>query len=297
MSKSIQWDDQRIFLALVETGSLSAAARRLGVTHPTVRARLEALERTVGAVLFTRSPLGLVPTDLALELVQPARQMAAASDLFVRSASGDPKKIEGAVRLSVPEIVGVEILPRSLERLRHRHPGLRIEVSLSNHLANVLTNEVDIAIRTVSPKQGQLIVRRIARWPLGHYAAESYLARRGTPESFADLASHDLIGPDRDPGDLAVAASLGPIFASSRFVFRCDSHPAQLSAVRSGIGIAVSQVQIGDADAALKRVLPDVTLGELDVWLVSHENLVGSPRVRAVLDHLAQDLSPKADRA
>lgn len=286
MSGSISWDDQRIFLAVLEEGSLSGAARRLGVSHPTVRSRLEALEAALGTVLFTRSVNGLTPTDSAEALREPARTMAMASDLFIRHASGTPGEIAGVVRISVPEFMGIEVIPAMLRVLRDTHPAIRIELSLSNAPADLLAQEVDVAVRTVSPKQEALVAKKVASIPLGFFASVDYLERRGVPQTFEDLGRHDMIGPDRTLSDLALVERLEAGFSQVRFVLRTDSHPAQIAAARAGIGIAVAQVPVGLRDPRLRQVLPDVTALVLDTWVVTHENLSKVPRVRAVFDSL-----------
>lgn len=288
MSNPISWDDQRIFLAVLEEGSLSGAARRLGVSHPTVRSRLEALEAALGTVLFTRSVNGLTPTESAETLRAPARTMAMASDLFVRHAASPPGRIAGVVRASVPDFMGIEVIPAMLSRLRAAHPDIRMELSLSNAPADLLAQEVDIAVRTVTPKQEALVARKVAAIPLGFFASPDYLARRGIPATMADLAEHDMIGPDRNATDLAFAERLGHGFAALRFVLRTDSHPAQLAAARAGVGIAMAQTPVASRDPRLRRVLPDVTPVVMDTWIVTHENLSKTPRVRAVFDSLAE---------
>lgn len=286
MSKAIDWNDQRAFMAVVETGSLSAAARQLGVTQPTVRARIESLEHVLGTVLFTRSINGLMPTDRAAALIAPARAMASASDAFVRAASAEPGEIAGVVRLSVSEFVGVEVLPGMLAELRQRHPRLILEVVLSNASAAILEQEVDIAVRMHQPKQGSLVARKVTSITLGLFAHRDYLTRRGDPVELCDLDTHDLIGPDRSSADLALAAKVFPMVGRDRFVLRTDSHPAQLAAARAGLGIATVQCETGEADPLLRRVLPCVEVGSLDTWIVTHDSLRPVPKVRAVFDYL-----------
>ena len=287
MSTQISWDDQRLFLAVLEEGSLSAAARRLALSQPTVRVRIERLERSLGAVLFTRSANGLAPTNEALALHEPARAMAMASEHFVRLASAPVGEIGGTVRLSVPEFMGVEIVPWILADLRKAQPAIQIELSLSNAPANLLEQEADLAIRTFAPKQEALISRKVASIPLGFFASPDYLARRGTPVDLAELAMHDLIGSDRDPSDQALARSLAPGQPASFWVLRTDSHPAQIAAARAGVGICVVQVPVGQRDPHLRHVLPGFTVTTLDTWVVAHENLRNVPRVRAVFDALS----------
>lgn len=294
MSDIIGWDDQRIFLAVLEEGSLSAAARRLGLSHPTVRSRIETLERQLGTVLFTRSVNGLTPTETAEALREPARAMAMASDFFVRQASASGGEAAGTVRISVPDLMGVEVIPAMLARLRETHPAIRIELSLSNLPADLLAQEVDVAVRTVAPKQDALVARKVAAIPLGFFASQAYVERRGRPATLAELAEHDVVGPDRSRSDLALVGRLGTL-TRDRFVLRTDSHPAHVAAARAGVGIAVAQVPIGERDPNLVRILPDLDVAVLETWIVTHENLARVPRVRAVFDSLVdsfREMSP-----
>ena len=286
MNRRIDWEDQRAFLAVLEGGSLSAAARQLGVAQPTVRARIEALEQALGTTLFTRSVRGLTPTAQARALGAAARAMAHASDAFARLASAAVDVPAGIVRLGVSEFVGVAVLPEMLAPLRLSHPDLRIELVLSNSAADLLEQEADIAVRMHPPRQEALVAAKVPSIPLGLFAHRDYLARRGLPMNFADLAMHDMIGPDRAPSDLAIVAQVFPDLDRSRFMIRTDSHPAQLAAIRAGLGIGVVQRPVALADPALCAVLPDLVVTTLDTWIVTHENLRGLPRVAALFDHL-----------
>ena len=205
------WDDQRAFLAVIDGGSLSEAARQLGLSQPTVRARIAALEAALGDALFTRAVNGMVPTKQALGLAKHVRAMQRASAALVRAASAPSGTVAGTVRLSVSEFVGIEVVPSMLASLRVLHPELRIELVLSNSSANLLEQEVDIALRMTAPKQQALVARKVATIPLGLFAHRSYLADRGTPEKIGDLTTHDLIGPDRSRDDLALAGRPCPI--------------------------------------------------------------------------------------
>jgi DNA-binding transcriptional LysR family regulator len=288
MDRSIDWDNQRAFLAVLEEGSLSAAARRLGVAQPTLRARIEALEHALDTVLFTRSVRGLTPTEQARALGRSARAMARASEAFVRAASARPGEVEGIVRLSVAEMIGIEVLPAMLADLRKRHSRLIVEIELSNVAANVLEQEVDVAVRMHPPRQEALVARKVASIPLGLFAHVEYLSARGVPETIADLAQHDLIGSDRALADREMTQRLLPGIDSSRFVVRTDSHPAQVAAARAGLGIAVVQRPIGLSDPRLRPVLPGFAIPGLDAWIVTHEDLRELPRIRALFDHLAE---------
>jgi DNA-binding transcriptional LysR family regulator len=291
MSRDLSWDYQRTFLAVLETGSLSAAARQLGLTQPTVRARLDALEQALGVVLFTRSINGLVPTDQARNLAGPASIMAAAADAFVRAASAERGKVAGIVRLSVAEVVGMIVLPPIMAQLRAMHPDLIVEVALDNADADLLEQEVDIAVRMHTPRQDVLIARKVDGIPLGLFAHRDYLARRGAPSSVAELAHHDLIGPDRDRRAWELAYKLVPNLAREHVVIRTDSHAAHIAFARAGLGIALMHQPIGRADDLLWPVLPELEIGVLDTWVVMHRDLRQVAKVRAVFDHLVSALS------
>jgi DNA-binding transcriptional LysR family regulator len=290
MSVPISWDDQRAFLAVLDGGSLSAAARQLGWAQPTVRARLEALEHALGTVLFTRSSQGLLPTSQARALHQHVTAMANASEAFQRAASAQHGEIAGAVRLSVSEFVGLEVLPPILVKLRARHPGILVEVAASNSSVDLVHQEADLAVRMHRPSGDALVARKVGELELGFFAHRNYLASRGMPLKLADLASHDIIGPDRSLPDLRLAETVLPPEALSSIVLRTDSHPGQLAAARAGLGIAVVQQPVGRADPNLVPVLPGLALASLPLWLVTHRDLVHVPRVRATFDHLADAL-------
>lgn len=284
------WECQQAFLVVVDTGSLSAAARTLGLTQPTVRHRIEALERAIGQPLFSRAVNGLVPTEEARELATHVRRMAFASEAFYRAARGAGSEISGTVRISVAEFVGIEVLPPLLEPLRECYPKLEFELALSNESADLLGQEADIAIRMHRPRQDALVAKRAGCIPLGFYAAASYLERHGVPECVADLARHALIGSDRSRMDRDFARNLEEKLGQKfHFILRTDSHPAQLAAVRAGLGIGVAQVPVGTR--GLVRVLPGLVVAELEAWIVAHEDLRGSRRIDAVFRHLAAALT------
>lgn len=288
MGTKLSWDDQRAFLAVIETGSLSAAARRLGLSHPTVRARVEALETALGAALFTRSVHGLVPTARAEAMAASARAMAHASEAMLRAASAEATAVAGLVRLGVSEFVGLEVLPPMLRRLRDLHPDLTVEVELSNASADLLDQQVDVAVRMHAPAQTALVAKKVPAIALGLYAHRDYLEVFGVPASRADIARHLFIGPDRNREDLALAGTIADS-AEIRWIARTDSHPAQLALAREGLGIAVVQQPAAARHPELVRVLLDVVLPSLPTWIVTHENLRPLSRVAALFDHLVSE--------
>lgn len=215
--------------------------------------------------------------------------MARASQAFERSASAPPDEIAGVVRLSVSDFIGVAVLPAMLARLRQRHPALILEIEMSNRAANLLEQEVDMAVRMTPPRQAALVARKVPSIALGFYAHVDYLAARGMPGTLEDLNHHDLIGPDRSAMDLDMIAQLLPGLDRKRFTLRMDSHPAQLAALRAGLGIGVIQRAIGDRAPTLLAVLPEFDIGALETWIVIHEDLRDIPRIRAVFEHLVTE--------
>ncbi|WP_207459036.1 LysR family transcriptional regulator [Azospirillum sp. SYSU D00513] len=295
------WDLYRTFLAVLEEGSLSGAARALGVAQPTIGRHIDALEQSVGFPLFTRSQHGLAPTEAALELRPYAEALSSTAAALLRAAgghgAGQGAAVKGTVRVTASEVIGVEVLPPILAALRERHPALSIELALSNAVEDLLRRDADIAVRMVEPVQDALLVRRLGTVTLGLHAHRRYLDRQGRPERIEDLAGHSLIGFDREtPAIRALRAKVPPsLFERSRFALRADSDLAQLAAIRAGFGIGVCQVRLAERDPDLVRLLPEVAL-PLGTWLAMHENLKTAPRCRAVFDALATGLEGHVER-
>ena len=291
------WTLYRTFLAVVDEGSLSGAARQLGLTQPTVARHIDALEAALGANLFLRSQRGLIPTEMALDLKPYAETLASTAAALLRTASARAGEISGSVRVSASDVVGVEHLPPILADLRRRHPGLVVELVLSNAVDDLLQRDADIAVRMVEPVQEALVAQCLPPIALGLHAHRAYLERNGTPTSTEDLARHDLIGFDR--GTPAVRAIVGRFPALDRpaFALRTDSDLAQLAAIRAGFGIGVCQVPVARRDPDLVHILADAMSVDLGLWIVMHEDLKTSARCRAVFDALAHGLAISAARA
>lgn len=293
----ISWDYYRTFLAVLRTGSLSAAARDLAITQPTAGRHVEALEQALGYALFTRSQQGLRPTDASLELAPYAEALAATAAAMARHATGAPSEIAGVVRISASDVIGVEVLPPILAALQEQHPQLIIELSLSDAVEDLLRRDVDIAIRMTSPSQASLVARKVGNIPLGLYAHRHYLERHGVPATPADLSQHRLVGFDRRTPFIriaeerirAIAPSFPPVNQLA-WTYRADSNIAQLAAIRSGAGIGFCQVGIARRDPELQQLLGDVLELPLETWVVTHENLREAPRWRATFDALVQGL-------
>lgn len=283
------WDFYRSFLAVLQQGSLSAAARELGLTQPTIGRHVAALEQAIGAELFTRSQLGLLPTDAAADLRPYAETLAATAAALLRNASGRRDQVSGTVRISASEVIGIEVLPPILAKLQEAHPQLTIELSASDAVEDLLQRQADIAVRMAEPSQDALVVRRIGDIPIGFFAHRRYLEQHGIPQTLADLSEHRLIGFDRQSAYIRMMVTRYPLLDPARFTFKADSSLAQIAAIRAGIGIGLCQRPLGHANADLVHLLPEIGL-PLGTWVAMHENLKTSPRCRVTFDALVTGL-------
>ena len=285
------WELYRTFLEVVRDGSLSGAARKLALTQPTVGRHIDALEASLELSLFTRSPQGLKATPAALDLVGYAETMAAASAALRRTASGGAKADRGTVRVAASEMIGCEVLPPILASFRDSHPGITLELALSNRNEDLLRRDADIAVRMVRPRQKSLVARRIGKSAIGFYAHRSYVEKYGLPKEIAELENHCLIGFDRN--DLALR-SLGELprpVTRDNFGFRCDSDLAPFAALKAGVGIGGCQHNIARRFPHLVPVLAKALRFDLEVWVAMHEDMRSTGRIRVLFDHLAAGLS------
>jgi DNA-binding transcriptional LysR family regulator len=283
---SADWEDHRAFLAVLSAGSLSAAARALNVTQPTIRRRLEALERSVGVALFTRSQTGLTPTEAARTLGKHAEAMQAAAEAFARAASGEAAAPRGTVRITASDVMGAEVLPSMLAELQRLHPRLVLELSLSNRSEDLLRQEADIAVRMVRPAQAALVARHVGDIRLGLFAHRDYLAAHGVPRKLDELNRFAVIGPDRETVDLLALNRHGFGVRREMLTLRTDSQLAQLGAIRAGLGIGLCHAALAARSPELVPVLAADFVYDYPTWIVMHEDLRQVVRVRTCFDHL-----------
>jgi DNA-binding transcriptional LysR family regulator len=287
------WDLYRSFLEVLRTGSLSAAGRALRLTQPTVGRHIASLEQHLGGrALFTRHRSGLLPTEMAIQLRPYAESIAAAAGALLRAASAQETAITGAVRISASEVIGAEVLPPLVSDFRERHPGVVVELSLSNQAADLLRRDADIAVRMVRPTQKALVAKRIGKTALGLHASRKYVEAHGMPRRLEELDGHPLIGFDTTPS-VSRPLNLPPVVRRERFAFRCDSDLGQLAAIRAGFGIGVCQYGIAIAPP-LVSILPRELRFELEMWVVMHEVLRTTARVKLMFDHLVAGLTQYA---
>jgi len=286
----ISWDLIRSFRAVAQTGSASAAARQLGLTQPTLTRHIDLLEEALHLQLFTRGRAGMALTEHGARLVQEAGAMSDSATAFARRASGLEDTARGTVRISANEIFGALLLPGLLAPILHAHPGLQVELAVDNSAANLLRRDADIALRLFRPTQNDLVARKLADLPLGLFAHDSYLSQAGAPETPQALRDHSFIGFDREPGLIRAAAAVGLTLSPADFAFRSDSILAHIAAIRGGVGIGVTHAGLAARWPGVRRVLPDLALPALPLWLACHADVRFNARVRLTMDALARAL-------
>jgi DNA-binding transcriptional LysR family regulator len=293
LNSNFDWTLVRSFLAALDHGSLLGAARALGNTQPTIGRHIAELERQWGTVLFERTGRGLLPTEMALRLAEPARGMEAGAHDLARHLSGAQAGASGTVRITASQPVACHLMPPILAQMRVALPQVQVELVASNEVSNLLRREADIALRMVQPRQASLVAKRIGKMTLGTYAHRDYLRRRGTPRQMQDLLSHELVGADRDESLLRGFAGFGFPVTKEAFAFRCDDLTACWQAVRAGLGVGFVADYLAATDPQVVPILPMIKIPPLPVWLTVHREIRTNGRIRAVYDFLAGAV-PKA---
>jgi DNA-binding transcriptional LysR family regulator len=285
------WALWRSFDAVVGAGSLSGAARKLGLSQPTLGRHVEALEQALGVALFERTLSGLKPTEAALrvyEHVETARAALAEAQLV---AEGTGAALSGTVRITSSAVTCAYILPPLIADLRQTFPQIAIELVPSDSVENLLLRESDIAVRMFRPTQLELIARKLGEIPIIACAHESYLVRRGRPERPEQLTEHDLVGFDRSDLLITGARMMGYELKRSDFMVRTDSQTNMWELLKAGLGIGFAQSILVNSTPGMVPLLPELKPAPLEVWLTTHRELFTSRRIRAIYDRLAEGLT------
>lgn len=287
MEEVEDWEALRLLRCVAERGSLRGAALVSGVSQPTLGRRIAALEASLGARLLVRHARGVSLTPDGVAAVEVARSVAERVAGLRRGVDGRRQDVVGRVRIACTPPVAAHGLPPVLRALREAYPALRVDVAVSVMSADLDRRDADLAIRMFAPKGAQLVARRVGQTFTAFYGSPEYVARRGAPASFAELASHDVIGPDREPLFVRQVEALG--FSVDQLAHRTDDLLAVEAMVRAGLGLGALLGAVAERDPGLVRVMPPLI--EHPVWLVCPPDLFASAPVRAVWDALAERLS------
>jgi len=290
---NFDWNRARAFLVTAEEGSLSAAARALHMTQPTLGRQVAALESELGVILFERAGRGLVLTPSGLELLDHVRAMGTAAGNVALAASGQQKTIEGTVRVSASEMYAAYSLPPVVAKLRSEQPGIDIEIIATNTLSDLRRREADIAVRSVRPTDPNLVAKHVATDSAQLYATRKYLKSIGNPTTIEAFTDAQFIGFDDNGPILKALTDRGFDLTSANFAIRTESHLVNWHLACAGLGIGIAPITVGGMDRRMVRAIEWVDEMEFPVWLVSHRDVKTSARVRLVFDMLAEAFSSK----
>jgi DNA-binding transcriptional LysR family regulator len=287
-SPAFDWNQARAFLTTAEAGSLSAAARRLGLTQPTLGRQVAAIEADLGVALFERVGRSLVLTEAGAALLPHVRAMGEASEEVALAAAAHSDTLEGEVVISATDIASALVLPPVMLSLRRRAPGLRIGVVSDNRLSDLKRREADIAIRHTRPEDPGLYARKLKSGRAHLYGAPAYFDRMARPRSVPDLARAEFVGVG-DPDDYtAFFTDIGWPITPAQVVIWSNSGLAAWALVRMGAGLMVMTEGVARATGGVERLLPEMEPVEVSIWLVTHRELKTSARIRLAFDHIAE---------
>jgi DNA-binding transcriptional LysR family regulator len=295
LTPRLDWALVRSFIAVMDAGSVSAAARATRGHQPTISRHLAELEAQLGVALFERTGRGVTPTAAGLEVLPAARRMQAAAEALARSVTRGREATRGTVRIAASQVVATWLLPPLVAEFQRAEPQIAIEIVSSNAVQNLLRREADIAVRMVRPDQGSLIARKLGEVGIGAYAHADYLAEMGTPRTPDDLARHRLIGYDRDDAILRGFARLGVVLTPAHFAVRTDDQVANGQLVVAGAGIGFAAHYWAALWPGVRRVLPELPIPPLPCWLAVHRELRGNGVVKRVYDFLAQAIPERLE--
>jgi len=287
----LDWSLVQSFLAVAETGSLSAAARRLGLSQPTLGRRVREIETALGAEVFRRHAKGLALTETGQAMLGPAQAMREAAGRLALVAAGEDRGLSGPVRITASVVVSHFLLPDVLARIRREEPGIEIDLVASDSSENLLFREADIAVRMYRPDQLDVVTRHVTDLAMGIYAATGYLDHAGRPTTLNALLALDWVGFDRNEMIIRGMVEAGWQVTRDFFKLRSDDQAAYWQMVRAGGGVGIMQAAIGERDPLVERLLPELPLPQLPVWLTAHETVRRIPRVARVWGALVAGLS------
>ncbi|MFZ5896270.1 MAG: LysR family transcriptional regulator [Myxococcota bacterium] len=286
------WDDLRYALAVADAGSLASAARQLGVDHTTVLRRVAALERELGARLFERLPTGYALTGAGEELVAAARQVSETVAQVERRIIGQDLRLTGTLRVATTDTLARALIPSALAAFAATHPELNVELTTSTSMVNLTKREADVAIRAARKVPENLVGRRVAQVAFALYASRNYLKQRPARRP---LEKHVFVGLDDSLANTTIALWMKSALPHACVRLRTDTLTAACSAAEAGLGVAALPCYLGDRSSALRRLGRLVPAMASELWVLTHEDLRGTARVRALMDWLVTALAAERD--
>jgi DNA-binding transcriptional LysR family regulator len=291
---SFNWQWWQYFLTIAEQGSLSKAAKELGVSQPTLSRQLLAMESHLGQTLFDRSTQGLKLTSFGQELLEECQHMQVSALRLQRLADGQSHILSGRIRLSANELIALYYLPNILPDFLETYPQLSVEVEVSNRASNLDKRDADVAIRMFPPTQLDLIARHLFDLPLGFFASPEYVEKHGCPKTPEDLFNYRLLGYDRDKQFEEGARRMGWDFRNDDFKFRTDFMPMHLEMAKRAGGIVGTHIALCERHNMVS-IDVGIDLPSLPIYLVCHRDVQHNKRIRVMMDFLAEHLETALD--
>lgn len=285
------WNDLRHFLAVARHGSTISAAKALNLSQSTVHRRLEELEKQIGRPVVIRHATGYRLTEFGKELLPLASQVEAAINSIERFLVASDETPTGTIRLTCSESIGYRLTQSTvLDRFHDRHPGLRIELIMSDHFLDIAKGEAEVAIRAGVPNEESLVGRKIADVPWALYCSRGYLERHGRVERTEDLDAHLIVEFDGNIRDHHSAKWLRSVAPNAKVVARSDTVPGLVMTVRSGAGLAPLPMPLARRDPDLICTLGPVPGLYSPIYLLTHPDLRRTPRIAAFFDYIVDDI-------
>jgi DNA-binding transcriptional LysR family regulator len=288
------WNDLRHFLAVARHGSTVAAAKALNVNQSTVHRRLDELEKRLGRQLVVRQATGYKLTELGHEIVIYAAQVEEAVQAFERRLAASDTELTGTIRVTCPEVLGLRLMRSQLiEKFHGRYPGLRVEMIVSDKYLDLAKGDADIAFRACvpMPTDPTLFGRKIAPSPWAVYASKAYIERHGAIVRSEEINSHAVIGYEASMREHPAARWLQSVAPDAKVAARGSGVPAVLTAVKSGVGLGALPATLGDNESDLVRIFGPIPNLPSDIYLLIHEDMKETPRVRSFFDFVISELA------
>ncbi|MEP4152039.1 MAG: LysR family transcriptional regulator, partial [Lentilitoribacter sp.] len=287
------WNRARAFLVTAEEGSLSAAAKALGMAQPTLGRQVDALEEELGVILFERLGRGLTLTPSGHELLSHVRGMGEAASQMSLAATGRSEALEGSICITATEVTAIYDLAPIIAKLRKIHPGVEVEVAASDDSKDLRRREADIAMRNYRPKENDLVARKIGDEVAMLYASAEYIEKYGVPTKLRDLRNHKFVGFDGSDEMVKQLSSIGLEISDENITVRAGNHLVHWELTKAGVGIGIMPERVGDLEPKVRSLMPSFRKMAYPVWLVAHRELHTSRRVRTVFDFIASEYAAK----
>lgn len=289
-ARNFDWNHIRAFLAVINEGSLSGAARALGQTQPTLSRQISNLEMALQVSLFVRGGREAQLTESGAALLEQVQNMAEAADQISLIATGRNRTIEGTIRIAATEAMVAYVLPHCLKSLRYSYPDVRVELIASSALSDLSRSEADIAIRHVRPEQPDLIAKKVCDFDISLFASPDYLASIGENITLQDIAHADFIGFEHPERLVPGINDMGVPVTIDNFRVTASTGLVMYELAKSGLGIALLPTLVAQNNMGLRRVHPNLGAKQLPIWLVSHKDVKTNLRIRLCFDHISDAL-------